>query len=254
MGRASESDDSSADIEAHAVEHQHNSLSLEKTVSQSGLSQRSIHANPPQSHVSRFLSRVRTADSIPLAPPPDGGVRAWSTACLTHLVLFNTWGFVNSFGVFQLYYVNNMNLGSNSAISWIGSIQIFLVFGMGTFTGRALDGGWFRLVFWTGSVIYLFGLCMLSLCTTYWQVFLTHGVCVGFGFGLVFVPSIGLTSTYFSHKKRAMAIAIAVCGSSSGGWCFQPSQSRCYPRSDLPGPSESLRWFNWSLPWSAQFS
>ena len=229
MGHNSTSEHASVDIEADPVGHPKNELSLAKTASQS---QRSLETNQsaPQSTISRALSRFRTSDSIPLAPPPDGGVRAWSTACLTSLVIFNTWGFINSFGLFQTYYVNVMHLGSNSAVSWIGSLQVFLVFGIGTFSGRALDGGYFRLVFRSGCIIYLFGLFMLSLCKIYWQVFLAHSICVGIGFGMVFVPSIALTSTYFSHKKRGMALAIAVCGSSSGGLVFPAIAEQMLPR------------------------
>ena len=32
---------------------------------------------------------------------------AWRTAFLTHLVIFNTWGFINSFGLFETYYVRH---------------------------------------------------------------------------------------------------------------------------------------------------
>lgn len=41
---------------------------------------------------------------------------------LTHLVIFNTWGFINSFGLFETYYVNIMHLGSSSQVAWIGSL------------------------------------------------------------------------------------------------------------------------------------
>lgn len=53
---------------------------------------------------------------------------------------------MNSFGVFQTYYVNSLGK-SPSDISWIGSIQVFLVFFIGTFTGRLTDAGYFRPVF-----------------------------------------------------------------------------------------------------------
>lgn len=51
------------------------------------------------------LHRMRTPDpaSNP-GPPPDGGFPAWSQALLAHLAIFNTWGFINSFGIFQTYY------------------------------------------------------------------------------------------------------------------------------------------------------
>jgi hypothetical protein len=40
-----------------------------------------------------------------------------------------------------------------SDISWIGSIQVFLLFFIGTFTGRLTDAGYFRQVFMVGSFI-----------------------------------------------------------------------------------------------------
>lgn len=53
---------------------------------------------------------------------------------------------MNSFGVFQTYYVDFLGR-STSDISWIGSIQVFLTFFIGTFTGRLTDAGYFRPVF-----------------------------------------------------------------------------------------------------------
>lgn len=49
--------------------------------------------------LSRIASRRSVASSI--GPPPDGGFNAWFQVFLAHLVNFNTWGVVNSFGVFQ---------------------------------------------------------------------------------------------------------------------------------------------------------
>lgn len=53
----------------------------------------------------KTLSLVRTRESNrDPGPPPDGGYHAWLQVALTHMVIFNTWGFVNGFGVFQSYY------------------------------------------------------------------------------------------------------------------------------------------------------
>ena len=62
-------------------------------------------------------------------PPPDGGTRAWFQVIAGHLVNTLTWGYVTSYGVFQTYYVQELSY-SASDISWIGSIQIFLLFGL----------------------------------------------------------------------------------------------------------------------------
>jgi MFS family permease len=145
-----------------------------------------------------------------------------------HLVVMNTWGFINSFGVFQTYYVALLNRPP-SAISWIGSMQVFLLFFIGTFTGRLTDAGYFRLVFLFGSLLNLLGLFMASLSTQYWQLFLAQGVCCGLGNGCLFCPALSVLSTYFS-RKRALAIGIAAAGSATGGMLFPAMVQQLLPK------------------------
>lgn len=161
-------------------------------------------------------------------PPPDGGLRAWTQVCMGHLVIFNTWGYISSYGVFQTYFTETLNL-SPSDVSWVGSLQIFLLFFVGTFSGRALDGGYFYHVFIAGVLLQLFGVFMTSLCTTYWQLFLAQGLCTGLGNGMQFTPTMGLISTYFV-KKRSLAIGFAACGSATGGLVFPAMVQQLLPR------------------------
>ncbi|KAL1856158.1 hypothetical protein Plec18167_006472 [Paecilomyces lecythidis] len=156
--------------------------------------------------------------SIPIDPPPDGGLKAWTQAVMGHLVCFNTWGYIASFGVFQAYYQTNLGV-SSSAISWVGSVQIFLIFFIGTFSGRALDAGFFRPIFFFGVLLQLVGVFMTSLATRYWQLFLAQGICTGLGSGLQFCPVMGLVATYFS-SKRVFALAFGLVGSGTGGMLF----------------------------------
>ena len=57
---------------------------------------------------------------------------------------------------------------------------------------------------------------MISLCTEFWQTFLAQGVALGIGIGIIFLPGLSVLSQYF-FKRRALAIGIAVTGSSTGG-------------------------------------
>lgn len=174
---------------------------------------------PEPNCLERVLSRTRSRpSSLDPGPPPDGGWQAWTQAFASHIVIFNTWGYVNSFGVFQTYYVAALD-HPPSDISWVGSVQIFLLFFVGTFSGRATDAGYFRLVFLSGSFLFLLGVFMTSLSTQYWQFFLAQGVATGLGNGLLFCPTLTLLSTYFS-KHRAVAIGIAASGSATGGLVF----------------------------------
>jgi hypothetical protein len=88
----------------------------------------------------RVISRTTSKSSFNPGPPPDGGLRAWTAVAAGHLVIMNTWGYINSFGVFQTYYATELQLPP-ATISWIGSIQVFLLFFIGTFTGRITDAG-----------------------------------------------------------------------------------------------------------------
>jgi MFS family permease len=128
-------------------------------------------------------------------------------------------GIINTFGVFQAYYTLN-GIQTPSNISWIGSIQAYLLLLVGSVTGPMYDAGYFRSLLLTGSFLVVFGMMMTSICTEYWQLMLAQGVCVGLGCGCIFVPSIAILPTYFSTRK-ASATGIAASGSSLGMLSFQ---------------------------------
>ena len=120
-----------------------------------------------------------------------------------------------------------------SRTSQVGSVQVFLLFFVGTFSGRATDYGLFRITFLIGSILQLVGIFMTSLSTKYWQLFLAQGVCTGLGNGLIFCPALSLLSTYFS-TKRALAIGIAASGSATGGVVFPVIVQQLLPQIGFP--------------------
>lgn len=190
-------------------------------------------SNGPGKYLEKVLSRVQSRSSyVDPGPPPDGGLTAWTQALMTHLIVFNTWGYIISFGVFQTYYVTTLN-HPPSDISWVGSVQIFLLFFVGTFSGRATDYGLFRITFLLGSILQLIGVFMTSLSTKYWQIFLAQGICTGLGNGLVFCPALALLSTYFS-TKRSLAIGIGASGSATGGLVFPVIVQQLLPKIGFP--------------------
>ncbi|KAL3431165.1 major facilitator superfamily domain-containing protein [Aspergillus tetrazonus] len=154
--------------------------------------------------------------SVP--PLPDHGLRAWLQVLCMHLVFLNTWGVSNGFSIFNQLYTKTLP-ESSSTISWIGSIQISLLFFLGVFAGRATDAGYFRLVYMAGAFFQVFGFFMLSLCKDYWQIFLAQGVCMGIGNGLTFGPGLAVTSSYFS-RNRGLAVGIAAAGAATGGMIY----------------------------------
>ncbi|KAJ5667094.1 hypothetical protein N7507_002958 [Penicillium longicatenatum] len=199
-----------------------------------------ISTSPPRPRVSqspnlldKYLSLIRTNhENKDYGPPPDGGLHAWSQILWSHFTICNTWGYVTAFGVFQTHYTQMLN-ETASAISWIGSVQVFFLFAIATFSGRASDAGYFKAVWGLGAFLDLLGTFMASLSTTYWQLFLSQGLCLGIGSGLMFCPTLSLISSYFS-RHRSFAIGVVAAGSSTGGLIFPAIVGNLLPRIGFP--------------------
>ncbi|KAF2226737.1 putative monocarboxylate transporter [Elsinoe ampelina] len=148
---------------------------------------------------------------------PDGGLQAWLQVAGGFSLFFNTWGNLNTFGVFQTYYESGQLFQeSSSNIAWIGAIQSFLVLAVSVLAGPLFDRGYLRLLLVTGSFLVVFGYMMLSLCTEFWQCLLAQGFCVGLGGGMLFVPAVAILPTYFK-RRLGLAVGLAASGSSMGG-------------------------------------
>ncbi|GES62897.1 mfs monocarboxylate transporter [Aspergillus terreus] len=183
-------------------------------------------ANAPRFLLFGLFRETPVGDAA--APPPDGGLQAWTQVLMAHLVLFCTWGFINSFGFFQAYYEQTMHV-SHSQVSWVVSIQVFLLSFIGSFSGRLMDAGYYRYCLIGGFTFQTLGIFMVSLCQRYWQVFLAQGICCGIGDGLLFCPTNALVATYFV-KRRSLALGIVLAGSSTGGLIFPLMVQQLLPK------------------------
>ncbi|PBP24183.1 riboflavin transporter MCH5 [Diplocarpon rosae] len=153
---------------------------------------------------------------------------AWTQVLVGFLLMFSSWGLVNTFGVFQDYYTLVPSFATSFAVSWIGSVQSFLLLLLGALSGRVVDAGYARSMTAAGSFLIVFGMMMVSLSgngtdkegegatLVYYQIMLSQGICCGAGMGLVFIPSISITATYF-QRRRALALGIVTTGAAAGG-------------------------------------
>ena len=176
--------------------------------------------DPEKGKIPAVLDLVlqRTSIDDP-GPPPNGGLIAWTQVLMSHLINFNTFGQMLSFGIFQEYYVEVAGY-SPSNVSWVGTIALFLTYFISSFSGRATDAGHYRTALVCGLALQLLGVFTTSVSTTYWQLFLAQGICSGIGNGLLFCPAVTLVSTYFSEGRRAMAVSLVACGGATGSMVF----------------------------------
>ncbi|KAK8905654.1 hypothetical protein QC760_005574 [Botrytis cinerea] len=96
-------------------------------------------------------------ESTPQSPPtpPNGGLGAWLCVLgaffiFTNARLIKKRGITASFGAFQSYHITTLPK-SASSVSWIGSVQWFLVVFVGIASGPLFDQGYIRILMATGG-------------------------------------------------------------------------------------------------------
>ncbi|KAL6692481.1 major facilitator superfamily domain-containing protein [Trichoderma pleuroticola] len=147
---------------------------------------------------------------------PDGGFRAWLVVVGGFLDFAIAFGLVNSFGTFQARYESEWTWLSTSTITWIGSIQLFILFLGGAVVGPIFDKYGSRALMFSGTAVCLLSFICSSFATQFYQYLLAQGILLGIGNALLFYPATGAISEWFNHK-RGLALGIALSGSSVGG-------------------------------------
>ncbi|KAI1471653.1 MFS general substrate transporter [Daldinia caldariorum] len=143
-------------------------------------------------------SEAELQESVPTNLPeaPDGGIRAWLVIAGALCVFFSAIGFSNAFGVFEEYYLSHQLIEQSP-----------------------------EKVLRPAAVLFVFSIMMTSLCQEYWQFMLAQGVFMGTVTGFLQFPAMAALSQFF-NKRRAVAMGIAVAGSSLGGIAFPMALSK----------------------------
>lgn len=155
-------------------------------------------------------------DSVLETNPRDYGRRAQLTALCGFFVTMNTWGLANAFAMFLAYY-QTVLLPQHTAdqLSWIGSVQLFLLFFMGAPVGICLDRGLWRVPFQGGTALLIAGMIGKGFCTRYWHFIVVEGIVVGLGMGMLFCSGAIMLMGYF-EKRVGIAMAFAATGAGIG--------------------------------------
>ncbi|EST10089.2 Major facilitator superfamily [Kalmanozyma brasiliensis GHG001] len=156
------------------------------------------------------------SDSAP-GPAPDGGLQAWLVVAGTFLLIMTNFGLLTSYGVFQSYYTSHQlaHLPA-STVSWIGSLQTFMILGGSFVFGKISDDYGGRWILILGSVITFISMFCVSFCSTLIQLILVQGVLFGLGGSMLFLPGCALVNQYFD-KRKGTAMSVIIGAASFGG-------------------------------------
>ncbi|KAH8705640.1 putative MFS monocarboxylate transporter [Talaromyces proteolyticus] len=181
------------------------------------------------------------SENAPPKPPvfAEGGLKAWCAVVSCWCIMFNTFGYINAFGIYQSYYSQNLlQSESESNLAWIGSIQVFFMFSGGLIAGPLMDRYGPKIIVVPCSVLFVLSVMLTSLCHEYYQFMLAQGVLGGLMNGLTYTPTVTAVNQYF-FKRRPIAMGISSSGSSLAGVIFPIALNRLLNHSSLG--------FGWSV-------
>lgn len=151
--------------------------------------------------------------------PPDGG---WGWVIVAASLVCNIIvdGIGYSFGIFLPEFVRYFD-SPRSKVSLVGSLLCGTYLCAGPIVSALTNKFGCRPVAITGSIISTIAFVLSVFAPSIDILILTYGVIGGFGFGMIYLPSIVSVGYYF-ERRRAVATGIAVCGSGIGTFIFAP--------------------------------
>ncbi|XP_061765108.1 monocarboxylate transporter 7-like [Nerophis ophidion] len=153
---------------------------------------------------------------------PDGGW-GWVVAVAFFLVEVFTYGTIKSFGIFLQDLMEEFR-ESNSRVSWIVSICVFVMTFNGPLSSMLTKRFGFQLVVMFGGLLVSLGTITTSFTSSINQMYLTYGLIVGFGYCLTFLPTVTILSHYFL-RRRSLVIAISSTGEALSMFALAPGLS-----------------------------
>ncbi|USP74408.1 uncharacterized protein yc1106_01682 [Curvularia clavata] len=152
--------------------------------------------------------------------PPNGG---YGWVCVAAIATINghTWGLNSAYGVFLAYYLANDVFPSATPLQYafIGGLSIsqaLIVSPIATLTTRRFGT---RTTLFIGVALEVISFIGASFASQIWHLFLSQGICFGWGMGFLFVGSVGIAAQWFS-TRRSLANGCSAAGSGLGGLVY----------------------------------
>ncbi|KAL0060560.1 hypothetical protein AAF712_012648 [Marasmius tenuissimus] len=194
------------------------------------------------------VANVTTRESPPPPdkgdPVPEGGVKAWFVVVGLACCHFTIHGYINSWGVFRMYYEEEQThyIGLTPAnMRWIGAAQRSLVFFPTVVVRPLFDRGYFEHYFTPASILFVVSLVLTAECTKFWQLLLCQGILSGITAGCLVGNVSAICAQYFK-KRSELALALVYGGSTLGGIMYPVVSGVLLPRMGFQWTLRILDW------------
>lgn len=134
-----------------------------------------------------------------------------------------TYGTIKSFGIFLQNLMEEFE-ETNSRVSWIVSISVFVMTFNGPLSSVMTSRFGFQFVVMLGGFLISSGTIATSFTCSVNQMYITYGLVAGMGYCLTFLPTVTILSQYFS-SRRSLVTAVASTGESLSIFALAPAFS-----------------------------
>ncbi|KAF2131322.1 MFS general substrate transporter [Dothidotthia symphoricarpi CBS 119687] len=184
--------------------------------------------------------RVQQSVEKTVDVPPNGGY-GWVCVAASFIINGHTWGLNSAYSIFLAYYLAN-NVFPNATplqYAFIGGLSIsqaLIVSPVATLTTRLFGT---RTTLFIGIGFETISFIGASFATHIWHLFLSQGVCFGWGMGFLFVGSVGVSAQWFT-TRRSLANGVAAAGSGIGGLIYSLGAQAMIKNIGLPWAFRTL--------------
>ncbi|KAL4998972.1 major facilitator superfamily domain-containing protein [Aspergillus recurvatus] len=155
-----------------------------------------------------------------MSAPPDGGY-GWVMVLAIFWNNAHHWGILSSYGVFMQYFLAHPDYISGTYLDYalIGGLaasQSCLIAPLATTLHHRYG---IKLAVGVGVLLEFAALLGASWSSQIWHLYLSQGVCFGWGVGLQYSSSTAIIPQWFT-KRRSLAAGITTAGTGTGGLIY----------------------------------
>ena len=152
--------------------------------------------------------------------PPDGGF-GWVVCGCVFFINAHTFGVNSAWGVFLAHFLSRSTFEDATHLQYalIGGLSISQALLVSTVAAKINEKLGIRSSLLLGTLLVSASMLAASYATQVWHLFLSQGVCFGYGMGFLYITASAVLPQWFS-KRRSLAVAIASSGAGIGGLAF----------------------------------